>query len=111
VKHQGTGVWGRTRRTLERGEMPAAEMVDGGLLVAAGAMLIVPGFVTDIIGLLLLVPPVRSLFRNRLLLRWSAGSTLGRSPGSGFIDVEYLGDVTPPPPRTGMAPPELGPGR
>ena len=107
VKRQGLGVWGRTRSVVERGEVPAAEMVDGGLLLAAGSMLIVPGFVTDAVGLLLLLPPVRALFRNRLVTRWGSGT--GRR--ATFIDVEYIGDVSPRPSPTRDAPPELGPGR
>ncbi len=107
VKRQGIGVWGRTRSVVERGEVPAAEMVDGGLLLAAGSMLIVPGFVTDAVGLLLLLPPVRALFRNRLVNRWGAGMR----PRTTFIDVEYIGDVSPRPSPTRDVPPELGPGR
>jgi UPF0716 protein FxsA len=109
VKRQGLGIWGRTQRVVQRGEVPAAEMVDGGLLLAAGSMLVVPGFVTDAVGLLLLLPPVRALLRNRLLARWGAGSTFGR--GRRYVDVEFVGDVTPRPPGPGDSPPELGPGR
>lgn len=107
VKRQGLGVWGRTRRVVERGEVPATELVDGGLLLAAGSMLIVPGFVTDAVGLFLLLPPVRALFRDRLVARWGAG--VGRR--NAFIDVEYIGDVSPRPSPAHDQPPELGPGR
>ncbi|MCU0309843.1 MAG: FxsA family protein [Acidimicrobiales bacterium] len=109
VKRQGLGVWGRTQRTVQRGEVPAAEMVDGGLLLAAGSMLVVPGFVTDLAGLVLLLPPVRARFRDRLLGRWGDGSRVGA--GRGYIDVEFVGDVTTRPARPGDPPPELGPGR
>jgi UPF0716 protein FxsA len=109
VKRQGVSVWARMQRTLQRGEVPAAEMVDGGLLLAAGSMLIVPGFVSDAFGLALLLPPVRHLVRNRLLARWDRGAStvFGRR----VVDVEYIGDVTPRPSRPTDRPPELGSGR
>ena len=94
---------------VERGEVPATELVDGGLLLAAGSMLIVPGFVTDAVGLLLLLPPVRALFRNRL--GRPLGRPVGPVGGTAFIDVEYIGDVSPRPSPADDLPPELGPGR
>ena len=90
-------------------------MVDGGLLVVAGVMCLVPGFVTDVLGLLLILPPIRSFVRNRLIHRWTRGAGMagGRAPffaRAQAVDVEYIGDVTP---RRGPSgpPPELGPGR
>src|SRR6478736_3289570 len=56
VKREGLAVLRRMQESLNRGEVPTTEMVDGGLLVVAGAMCVVPGFVTDALGLLLLVP-------------------------------------------------------
>lgn len=112
VKREGIAVLRRLRESLARGEMPTRSLVDGGLIVVAGALCIVPGFISDGIGLLLLVPPVRALVRNRLIARWSLrGSTrvTRRAADGSVIEVEYLGDVT----RTGppAAPPiaELGP--
>lgn len=115
VKREGLGVLRRMQGSLNRGEVPAAEMVDGGLLAVAGAMCLVPGFVTDAFGLLLIVPPVRSFVRNRLVHRWTKGAGIpgSRAPfmRARVVDVEYIGDVTPP--RRGPTPPttELGPGR
>ena len=108
VKREGIGVLRRMQATAGRGEIPTNEVVDGGLLVVAGALCIVPGFVTGALGLLLIVPPVRRVFGNHLIRRWS----LGRGPffGTAVVDVEYVGDVTPP--RGPSGPPiELGPGR
>jgi UPF0716 protein FxsA len=67
-RSQGRRVWARFRETLQRGELPHREVVDGVLVIFGGAFLITPGFITDIIGALLLVPPTRALFR-RLLIR------------------------------------------
>lgn len=66
VKRQGLGAWQRLRADLDGGRVPAATMVDGLLVLAAGALLIVPGFVTDAVGLVLLVPAARGGVRRRL---------------------------------------------
>jgi UPF0716 protein FxsA len=98
VKREGVAVLRRLRDSLATGEMPTTSLVDGGLIVIAGALCIVPGFVSDSIGLLLLVPPVRTFVRNRLIARWSRPGGSGvskRFTSSVVIDVEYLGDVTP----------------
>lgn len=63
VRRQGTGVWRRARRRLEHGEVPGREAIDGVLLLIAGGLLTFPGFVTGVLGLLLLLPPIRHLVR------------------------------------------------
>lgn len=126
VKHEGIGVLRRMQQALDRGELPTDHLVDGVVLLAAGALLVVPGFVTDAVGLVLLLPPVRLLVRRRLVRRFSerlslfgAGGAAGFGPGRVY-DVQYVGDVTPPHRSAGTwpdgaatrtPPPELGPGR
>lgn len=66
VKRQGTGTLRRIRAELDAGRVPGAHLVDGGLLLLAGFLLLVPGFITSMFGLLLLLPPVRAFFRGRL---------------------------------------------
>lgn len=68
LRSQGRRAWTRFRETLQRGELPHREVVEGVLVIFGGALLITPGFLTDAIGVLLLVPPTRALFR-RLLMR------------------------------------------
>lgn len=114
VKREGLGVLRRMQATVNRGEVPATELVDGGLVAMAGALCLVPGFVTDGIGLILLLPPVRHLVRNLLVRRWTKRGTFpgsGRFVGATVVDVEYVGDVTPRGPQGGEPPIELGPGR
>jgi UPF0716 family protein affecting phage T7 exclusion len=121
VKREGVGVLRRMRTTVDRGEVPTREVVDGGLLVVAGTLCIVPGFVTGALGLLLLLPPLRAFVRNRLLVRWGRNGGPGlarrRVVGGTIVDVEYVGDVTPsdigstPPRRDPTPPTELGSGR
>ncbi len=64
VRHQGLQTIMAMRTAMQRGQMPLSELFDGFCLVAAGATLITPGFVTDIIGFLLLIPAVRTFLRT-----------------------------------------------
>lgn len=57
TKYAGFGVINRIRQQLAAGKMPTNELIDGGLVLTAGILLVVPGFVTGILGLLLLFPP------------------------------------------------------
>ncbi len=68
LRSQGRAVWRRFNETLAAGRMPHREVLDGVLVIFGGAFLITPGFLTDIVGLLLLLPPTRSLIR-RLVAR------------------------------------------
>lgn len=64
VRLQGLGVLARARRTLDAGEIPMREVYDGVCLLIAGAFLLTPGFITDSLGFLLLVPPFRAWLRR-----------------------------------------------
>jgi len=111
VKREGLGVMRRMQESASRGEVPANQVVDGGLLLLAGCLCIVPGFVTGIVGLLLLVPPIRVAVRNRLVPRWTGALRVpgfSRFTRASVVDVEYIGDVTPKRPKP-SAPIELGP--
>lgn len=63
VRRAGTGVWRRARRRLDEGEVPGREAIDGVLLLVAGVLLTVPGFITGVVGIALLMPPVRTVVR------------------------------------------------
>ena len=67
IRWQGFGLINRARAQLEAGEAPVFELVSGACLVVAGVLLLVPGFVTDAVGFLLLLPPVRRLLFDRVL--------------------------------------------
>lgn len=115
VKREGVGVVRRFRETTARGEVPTTEVLDGALIFAAGVLCVVPGFVTDAIGLLLLLPVVRAFGRRRITKRFrilGAVSGVRSFRRRSAIDVEWIGDVTPRDPRSATsAPIELGPGR
>lgn len=59
AKRQGLRVVGAIRDRLHQGDMPGTELIDGLLILIAAALLLTPGFLTDVLALLLLVPPVR----------------------------------------------------
>ena len=92
TKHEGFVVLSRLRAQLAAGRVPAAELVDGVLVLAAGVLMLVPGFVTAGVGLLLLFPPTRIVFRRYLRRRFDvrvSGGGPGRGPdgNGGVIDV------------------------
>ncbi len=70
VKRQGLGVLRRIGEQRQAGQVPAAAVFDGALILVAGALLLFPGFVTDVFGLLLLLPPVRAGVRAFLRRRY-----------------------------------------
>lgn len=67
AKREGLGVLRRIQATLARGQMPNTEVADGGLILFAGALMIAPGFISDLLALLLLLPPTRAVVRAPLL--------------------------------------------
>lgn len=69
ARHEGLRVLSRIRASLGRGEIPTDALLDGLLILIAGAFLITPGVITDGLGLLLLVAPSRALARG-VLKRW-----------------------------------------
>ena len=67
LRSQGRAAWRRFAVAINEGRPPGREAVDGTLVLLGGGMLIVPGFITDVAGLLLLLPPTRALLRGVLL--------------------------------------------
>lgn len=70
VRFQGLGVMRRITQQLSKGEMPTTELVNGGMILFAGALMLTPGFLTDALGLALLLPPVRAVVRPMLARRF-----------------------------------------
>ena len=69
LKTQGRAVWRRFNEALQAGRIPHREVIDGVLAIFGGAFLITPGFLTDIVGLLLLLPPTPAFFRRLVVSR------------------------------------------
>jgi UPF0716 protein FxsA len=72
LKHQGRGAWRRFNEALAARRFPGREVVDGALIIVGGTLLLTPGFLTDIVGVFLLLPPTRAITR-RLLKRFTIG--------------------------------------
>ncbi len=71
VRHEGARAWTAFQDAIVTGRLPAREAADGALVLLGGALLLTPGFVTDVFGLLLVLRPTRAAVR-RLLLAWAA---------------------------------------
>jgi UPF0716 protein FxsA len=69
AKREGLGVIRRMQRSVEAGRVPGTELVDGFLILLAAALMLTPGFLTDIVAILLLLPPVRAVVRRELRRR------------------------------------------
>jgi len=91
LRAQGRAAWRRFNDSLSAGRPPAREVLDGGLIILGGAFLLTPGFLTDIIGLLLLIPPTRAVLR-RLVVRRFARTFITRATGGGRRDRTPAGD-------------------
>jgi UPF0716 protein FxsA len=69
MRSQGRAAWRRFNETTSAGRVPAREVLDGALVIFGGALLLTPGFITDILGLFLLIPPTRAIVRAVLARR------------------------------------------
>jgi UPF0716 protein FxsA len=133
LRQQGRAAWVRFNRALAENRLPHKEVFDGVLIIFGGALLITPGFITDIFGLILLIPPTRAIVRgisSRIVRRRMAlGETiwgLGRaqapprrrpapdgpdpgpgSPRPGPMPDDLFDWEEPGPPRTGPRPDDI----
>ena len=95
LRSQGFATAQRAREALARNELPVAEVFDGFCLVAAGVLLLTPGFVTDTFGALLFIPAIRNFLRRRLLAHFQS-----RGQMRVFVDgmeVDPTGPFSHPP--------------
>jgi UPF0716 protein FxsA len=81
LRTQTRTAWRRFNEALEQGRVPHREVIDGVLVIFGGVLLLTPGFITDIFGLLFLFPPTRVLLRA-LLVRRGALKLMGSMPGT-----------------------------
>jgi UPF0716 protein FxsA len=113
LKHEGRSAWRRFNEALAARRFPGREVADGALIIVGGTLLLTPGFITDIFGLFLLLPPTRAISR-RLLKRLTIGrfavvttssggfgpfgppSTGGSARPSRDYDVEGTAEEVPP---------------
>lgn len=106
VKAQGVAVYRKGRADVSEGRVPGRSLVDGLLILSAGVLLLVPGFVTALAGLALLVPPTRVPVREYLIRRWSrnARTTVRTMRGPGGTVVAADSVIV----RDGSDPQQLG---
>jgi UPF0716 protein FxsA len=135
AKREGISVARRVQDQLQRGEVPTTDLVNGLLILAAGLLMVFPGYVTAIAGLLLLFPPTRALVRPLVARRLRAridtgfatpagsmfragfGSTgsarvftgTATYGGAGVMDVREVRTHDEPGETSTTDPPELGP--
>lgn len=80
LRTQTRTAWRRFNEAINQGRMPHREVIDGVLVIFGGVLLLTPGFITDVFGLLFLFPPTRILMRG-LLVRRGALRLVGTVPG------------------------------
>ena len=85
IKREGARAWEALRTTISSGRMPHREVADGALVLLGGALMLSPGFVTDVFGVLLILPFTRPLFRRVL------GSLVERRLTVGIAGAAYAG--------------------
>jgi UPF0716 protein FxsA len=86
VRAQGRAAWQRFNGALAEGRVPGREVFDGAMVLLGGALLLTPGFITDVLGLTLLLPPTRAIVRRltgRLAKRRFAFTWGVATPGRG----------------------------
>ena len=113
LRQQGRAAWVRFNRALAENRVPHKEIIDGVLVIMGGALLLTPGFITDIFGLIFLIPPTRALVRRiaartvlrRMALGGAAGWAFGRATRSRRRPAPGPPPPGGPPPR-GPAPEE-----
>ncbi len=100
LRHQGRGAWRRFNEALAQRRFPAREVADGVMIAVGGTLLLAPGFVTDLFGLILLIPPTRAIVRRLF------GIYVGRR----FLIVG-TGNIRSPAPGPASGPGPAQPGR
>ena len=102
LKRSGIRAWRKLSEEAAKGNDPSARMVDGVIVVIAGFLLVIPGYVSGALGLLLLFPPVRMLMRGTVGRRAKRNSNFTSTTvvyGGSFIDadsIEVSGELLPP---------------
>lgn len=91
IKREGTRAWQALRQALGTGRMPGRELADGALILIGGTLMLTPGFVTDLFGIVMILPVTRPAARR--LLTTIAGRRL--LAGTGLADARHPGRRAP----------------
>jgi UPF0716 protein FxsA len=103
LRHQGRGAWRRFNTALAERRFPGREVADGLLIAIGGTLLLTPGFVTDIFGLIFLIPPTRAIVRRlmqgyvgrRFVIIGAPGTPGPTGPGQPY-DFDATAEEIPP---------------
>jgi UPF0716 protein FxsA len=101
LRSQGRAAWRRLSATVSAGRAPGREVLDGALVLIGGLLLIIPGFISDVLAVFALLPPSRALLRRQLARnlhsRFVVGATRFGGGARASYDVESTAtDVDPP---------------
>ncbi|SMF96738.1 UPF0716 protein FxsA [Methylomagnum ishizawai] len=88
LRSQGLSTWMNVQRALARGETPALEMLESGLVALGGLLLVIPGFLSDILGLACLIPASRKKLAGYLLQKFVVLPDGGTEPPQGPRVIE-----------------------
>ena len=110
MRSQGRAAWRRFNQALQSGRAPAREVADGVLIIFGGALLLTPGFISDIAGLAFLLPPTRALIRRvflrQAIKRMTVSMRVATFPPRGAprrgADADYEGTAVDVAPRPGL---------
>jgi len=100
ARREGLHTWQRLNERLQAGDLPGKELVDGVIILVAGALLVTPGVFTDVVGFIGLLPPTRALVRKALMRRFQ--SKMER--GSMQVQFGIFGGAPPGPNGDGGTP-------
>lgn len=94
LKRQGLATLQRFQRSLAQGEVPAYEIIEGPIILLGGVLLLTPGFITDILGLLCLVPQLRRkiaqyLIEHHLIQAMASGFQRGKTADNNVLEGEF----------------------
>ncbi len=87
MKREGLAVVRRLQAKVTHGEVPGSELVDAFLILFGGALMLTPGFVSDVVGMALLLPPVRAIVRRVLARRFKSIAVHRSGFGGNVIDL------------------------
>jgi UPF0716 protein FxsA len=102
---QGRAAWRRFQEALAAGRMPHNEILDGVMIIFGGALLLTPGFITDVFGLVLLLPPTRAVVRRFLVRSITRRGTVARVVVRSVPTRRNEPPPGPPPPPEPSPPP------
>ncbi len=96
AKREGLSVWRRLDERLGTGDLPSKELIDGVIILCAGALLITPGVLTDLFGFLGLIPPSRAVIR-KLIEKWAEKAMTRKATHAFDFTGWELNDPSMPP--------------